>query len=246
VKSAGDTAPEERAISVSPDGELTVKLADVALKAVLSDKIDPEHKDTAWTVRANEVELVLRKETKGFWAYLLTGGKAKNKLPNLETDWDRWVDEDDCIDEEEMESPPPVAASPYEPSESAKSAASPLLKDNSEAEVLFQGLHTEEKMVLFASMWNASSEEERKTALQKLIGMLDSASADHLKSADIKGGGVLGERDMGAYPTVNITHLAQWMAEFAMLSEEDKVESFARCWNWCDDQERRLTMAGLA
>jgi len=69
----------------------------------------------------------------------------------------RWVDEDDC---EDTEAPPPIPVSSeptvVESSESAKSERSPLV-DSGEAErELFQGLKIEEKMVLFATMWNHS------------------------------------------------------------------------------------------
>ena len=35
--------------------------------------------------------MTLRKAEKGFWPFLLAGGKRGNKLPNMETDWDRYV-----------------------------------------------------------------------------------------------------------------------------------------------------------
>ena len=67
------------------------------------------------------------------------------------------MDEDDCIDTEEAapqaRAPPPPEVA-FESSANASSEISPVAEGGQKE--LFEGLKTEEKMVLFATMWNCS------------------------------------------------------------------------------------------
>ena len=165
----------------------------------------------------------------------------------------RWVDEDDCVDTEaddnatppQPEHAPPSV--PFESSASALSESSPLAGGDEAQRERFQGLKTEEKMVLFTTMWNCSSQEERGAALQKLASLVDGGDEAGMSSKHIKGGEVLRDRDTSAYGpvTTGMVHLEKWMAPYQKLSEEEKVATFALCWGWCDETEKRLTMAGL-
>lgn len=89
------------------------------------------------------------------------------------------------------------------------------------------------------------SEDEREAALHRLVDMIDGGDEKKLNSAHIKGSAVLGERDTSVYGNVTIVHLKSWMESFKELSKEEKVAVFEECWVWCDDHEKRLTMAGL-
>jgi len=91
--------------------------------------------------------------------------------------------------------------------------------------------------------------EERGSALQTLVGLVDggSTSPAGMSSSHIKGSAVLGDRDTSVYGPVKtgMIHLDAWMEGYSQLGQEDKVAAFATCWAWCNDTEKRLTMAGL-
>jgi len=239
---------EQVTVTTTAEGKFKFMAPDASLDLQLAEPMDPDHPGNSWSVKPNCVECVLRKASKAFWPFLLSGGKQANKLPNMDTDWDRWIDEDECEDTEDFSNSevemPPV---PFEPSESAVSELSPLAADSDEERERFQGLKIEEKMVLFSSMWNSSSPEERETGLRRLIDLVgaEDPSKQNFNPDHIKGSDVLGDRDISQYPGVSITHLDAWMGDFKKQSSETKVDVFERCWTWCDDQEKKITMAGL-
>jgi len=247
ISAPGVGATEPR-IECTEDGSVTIGTNGEDFSITLAAKLDSEHQDTQWTVKPNSIDMTLRKAEKGFWPFLLTGGKSANKRKDIETDWDRWVDEDECEDAEDdapVSTPtPPV---PFESSEAAALELSPLSGDGEAERDVFQGLKIEEKMVLFATMWNSSREDEREAALHRLVELVDGEDAkqQQMNSADIKGSAVLGDRDTSVYPAINIQHLQAWMDAYKTVSKEEKVAAFERCWGWCDDHEKRLTMAGL-
>jgi len=244
VRGAKESNPS---VDIKEDGEVDVKAVGANLALKLSSTLDCQHRNTNWLAKTNSIEITLRKSEKGFWPFLLQGGKRANKLPNMETDWDRWVDEDECEDDE-GDTPaiePQLPAVPLEPPESAASEHSPLVGNSDAEREVFQGLKMEEKMVLFATMWNVSSEKERETALHRLIDLIDGGNEEKkLNSAHIKGAAVLGDRDTSVYAAA-ISHLESWMDDFKKGSQDQKVAAFERCWGWCDEHEKRLTMAGL-
>eukprot|EP00658_Telonema_sp_P-2_P068531 TRINITY_DN5746_c0_g1_i4.p1 TRINITY_DN5746_c0_g1~~TRINITY_DN5746_c0_g1_i4.p1 ORF type:complete len:262 (+),score=72.13 TRINITY_DN5746_c0_g1_i4:173-958(+) len=244
VKINGAAAAANQEFSVTPEGALRLAAANQVFEVALFDTVEPDHPETAVTWKPNSAELVLRKGGRGYWKGLLAGNKKDRAIS---VDWDKWVDEDECDDDPEEEchpcDGPPVSA--YEPSAVAAEEDSPVDGDGPER---FQRLNPNEKMLLLAHTWNKCDEDQRAAAMLHLKSILDDGSpTQELSSADLKGSGILGERDLQLFPPdVSLPHVDAWLEVFGGLDSDGKVGYFDKMWNWCNDDEKKLVMAGLS
>eukprot|EP00657_Telonema_sp_P-1_P010966 TRINITY_DN5684_c0_g1_i1.p1 TRINITY_DN5684_c0_g1~~TRINITY_DN5684_c0_g1_i1.p1 ORF type:complete len:196 (+),score=54.89 TRINITY_DN5684_c0_g1_i1:39-626(+) len=159
VKMMGAKAAADTKCELTPSGRIKLEVGDQTFEIQLSGEIDSNHPDTQTSFKPNSVELVIRKANKGYWAALVEGDK---KDRSITVDWDKWVDEDECPDDEDDEAAGPGQMSAYEPSPIAQEEESPVNGDDSER---FVRLNPNEKMLLLAHTWNKCDEDERAAAM---------------------------------------------------------------------------------
>lgn len=226
-------------IDLAPDGTVTVRSPEQAFHVQLFGGIVPDHPDTKVNIKPNSVEITVRKDEKGYWPGLLHGG-AKDRA--ITVDWDKWVDEDECEDDDHEHDEPDQSAFP--PSAMAQEAESPLDGDCGDR---FSELNPNEKMLAFTHAWNKCVEEERAQLMNVLKKILDDSEAADLNSEDLKGAGLLEPRDISSFPSdVHLPHIDPWLVTFAGSCSEEKMNFFTKWWGWCDDEEKRLVMPGLS
>jgi len=237
VKIKGASGAEDPQCNFGHDGSVKLDVAGMQFEQVLWSNLDVEHPDVTVSYKPNSVELTLRKSEKGWWQTLLQGGKKER---SIKVDWDKWVDEDECEDNEAED---PQGVSAYDTTDVSREEASVIDGDDSSR---FVQLNPNEKMMLLATMWNHCEQEERAMTMGHLKGILDGDEEGDCKSDDLKGSGVLGDRDLTAFPQgVSLPHSKKWLANFAGSPAAEKVGCFGKVWSWCNEEEQRLTMAGL-
>merc|ERR1711865_698450 len=126
VKINGANAAENPQCNFSKDGCVKLEVAGSEFAQVLWSNLDVQHPDTNVSYKPNSVELTLRKAERGWWQSLLEGGK---KDRTIKVDWDKWVDEDECGDNEVEEEVHGVSA--YDTTEVSREEASAIDGDDS-------------------------------------------------------------------------------------------------------------------
>eukprot|EP00656_Telonema_subtile_P002066 TRINITY_DN10900_c0_g1_i3.p1 TRINITY_DN10900_c0_g1~~TRINITY_DN10900_c0_g1_i3.p1 ORF type:complete len:263 (-),score=58.06 TRINITY_DN10900_c0_g1_i3:155-943(-) len=243
VQIKGASSGPEPRFDLNADGTIQLQVGDQTFQVALSGGIEPDHSDTQLVCKPNSVELTIRKADWGYWPGLLQGGK---KDRTITVDWDRWIDEDDCVDDEQNGSDEQHTHghSAYEATAIANEEMSPIDGENADR---FTQLNPNEKMLLLAHLWNACNEEQRGQVLTTLKGILDGDDSPAMNSDDLKGSGILGERTLDQFPPdVHLPHVEAWLGVFKGCVLEEQVGYFAKLWDWCNEEERKLVMGGLS
>lgn len=210
--------------------------------------VDPS--SLAWhTKGVGKVQISLRKAEGGpHWRTPFQGGKRGNVKP----DWDRWVEEEEDEEPDEM---PPISTDVQLPvvhdeDDGGASEAMEVLDlgeiDAADRLAKWAALSMPQRMLTMALMWNAQSQECRLASVRQLVELLRSAGGE-LAALDaiIKGGaGTLRSLDTSVYDKEQ--HSVAWVDAFGTKPAEQQVELLSELFMHLPSDEQRMVVGSLA
>ena len=239
-----EVAADELRFSWGPEFEMHVPF----LKPV-----DPSSAE--WhTKGVGKVQISLRKAESGpHWRTPFQG-----KRGNVKPDWDRWVEEEDDDEPDEI---PPISIDTQMPvvhdddDDDGASKAMEVLDlgeiDDADRLARWAALTMPQRMLTMALMWNALSQDCRIASVRRLVELLRSAGGE-LAALDaiIKGGaGTLRSLDTSVYDAhraQGAAGRARWVAAFGTKQSEQQVELLAELFMYLPADEQRMVVGSLA